>query len=93
MDYSVPAAKINNGYISFKFDEDLNDNILKLGSVISTSGKYSDGGIITTKEAQKIDAKFDDGVSYSGKIIGYNDSNYNENDESSSSDICIKDDF
>ena len=94
MDYSVPKAKISDSYISFKFDNDLNDNILKLGSVISTTGKYSDGGILTTKEAQKIDEKFDDGISHSGKIIGYNDTSFDENDEADhSDDVCIEEDY
>jgi len=92
---SVAEAKLNNANISFKNDDDINDNILKLGSFISTDGKYSDGGILTTKEAKNIDKKFDDGNSNSGKIIGYNDGNIDDTDDTDDTvtDLCIDDDY
>ncbi|MDC0857706.1 prepilin-type N-terminal cleavage/methylation domain-containing protein [Rickettsiales bacterium] len=91
-DNSVAEAKVNNANISFKFDDELDDNILKLGSFISINGEYSDGGILTTKEAKNIDQKFDDGISNSGKIIGYNDGNIDDTDNTET-DICINDDY
>ena len=69
---SVPKAALTSSFISFSYDNILKANILRLGSFISYKGEYSDGGLISSKEAFNLDNKFDDGNPDSGIIIGYN---------------------
>jgi prepilin-type N-terminal cleavage/methylation domain-containing protein len=53
-------------------------NILKYGSFLSIKGQTSDNGLLTTKEAQMIDEKIDDGSAIKGDIRAIQAIDYNK---------------